>query len=116
MNLILNARDAMPTAGGSRFRRGWSIPRWWSISATPAIGIAPENIARIYDPFFTTKDVGQGTGSAWPSPTELSRSTAGAYSLRAVPAKAHTSPSSYPPLSLARCRRQATRSRLQSDR
>jgi signal transduction histidine kinase len=26
------------------------------------IGIAPENIARIYDPFFTTKEVGQGTG------------------------------------------------------
>ena len=26
------------------------------------IGIAPENVARIYDPFFTTKGVGRGTG------------------------------------------------------
>ncbi|HLM58989.1 MAG TPA: ATP-binding protein, partial [Pyrinomonadaceae bacterium] len=26
------------------------------------IGIAPENVARIYDPFFTTKGVGKGTG------------------------------------------------------
>jgi len=26
------------------------------------IGIAPENVAKIYDPFFTTKGVGQGTG------------------------------------------------------
>jgi two-component system NtrC family sensor kinase len=26
------------------------------------IGIAPENVAKIYDPFFTTKGVGRGTG------------------------------------------------------
>ncbi|HKV37292.1 MAG TPA: ATP-binding protein, partial [Pyrinomonadaceae bacterium] len=26
------------------------------------IGIAPENVAKIYDPFYTTKGVGQGTG------------------------------------------------------
>ncbi len=25
-------------------------------------GIAPENLGKIYDPFFTTKPVGQGTG------------------------------------------------------
>jgi signal transduction histidine kinase len=25
-------------------------------------GISPEHIARIYDPFFTTKPMGQGTG------------------------------------------------------
>jgi two-component system NtrC family sensor kinase len=25
-------------------------------------GIAPEHLARIYDPFFTTKPMGQGTG------------------------------------------------------
>src|SRR4029078_10476525 len=26
------------------------------------IGIAPENVAKIYDPFYTTKGVGRGTG------------------------------------------------------
>ena len=30
--------------------------------ADDGIGIAPENVARIYDPFFTTKGVGRGTG------------------------------------------------------
>ncbi len=25
-------------------------------------GIPPENLSRIYDPFFTTKEVGRGTG------------------------------------------------------
>ena len=29
--------------------------------ADTGIGIAPENVARIYDPFFTTKGVGRGT-------------------------------------------------------
>ena len=26
------------------------------------LGIAPENVAKIYDPFYTTKGVGRGTG------------------------------------------------------
>ena len=30
--------------------------------ATPAPGIPAEHLARIYDPFFTTKPMGQGTG------------------------------------------------------
>jgi hypothetical protein len=30
--------------------------------ADKGIGISPENVAKIYDPFFTTKGVGRGTG------------------------------------------------------
>ncbi|MGH9761043.1 MAG: sensor histidine kinase, partial [Blastocatellia bacterium] len=62
MNLILNARDAMP-AGGKLVIQSRQVESSLVIDFKDnGMGIAPENIARIYDPFFTTKDVGQGTG------------------------------------------------------
>jgi two-component system, NtrC family, sensor kinase len=62
MNLILNARDAMPDGGRLEIETESSEHMLLVHVRDTGIGIAADNIAKIYDPFFTTKSVGQGTG------------------------------------------------------
>ncbi len=61
-NLILNARDAM-LGGGTITLSTNSDDEQVSIEVSDTgEGISPENLNKIYDPFFTTKGVGSGTG------------------------------------------------------
>jgi PAS domain S-box-containing protein len=77
LNLVVNARDAMPdggriviatsrkdvTADEAASIDGASAGRHICLRVTDSgTGIAPENLSRIFDPFFTTKETGKGTG------------------------------------------------------
>jgi PAS domain S-box-containing protein len=74
VNLIINARDAMPAGGTvtvSAENRALEADNWAAIPAGDYVllsvtdtgtGIAPKDLEKVMDPFFTTKDVGKGSG------------------------------------------------------
>ncbi len=77
LNLCVNARDAMPQGGSLRLTAGNLTLGQAAVEIHPDVspgpflvvtvadagtGIAPEVLARIWEPFFTTKGEGQGTG------------------------------------------------------
>ena len=62
MNLLVNASQAIEGTGTIRVRIGVVDDRLHVDVEDTGGGIAPEHLARIFDPGFTTKGVGVGTG------------------------------------------------------
>ncbi|WP_322866110.1 ATP-binding protein [Aquicoccus sp. G2-2] len=77
MNIVVNARDAMPAGGEIRIEtrnRHFDAPSVRDRATIPAgeyvsimisdegVGIPPDKLEKIFEPFFTTKNVGEGTG------------------------------------------------------
>jgi signal transduction histidine kinase len=63
VNLIENARDAMQSGGTVSIRtRNGPIGMVTLEVSDNGMGIAPENLSKLFTPFFTTKPIGIGTG------------------------------------------------------
>ena len=62
LNLFLNAADAMPKGGELRVELGEREGSVCVRVADTGVGINPANLERIFEPFYTTKEAGQGNG------------------------------------------------------
>ncbi len=62
LNLLLNARDAMPDGGDLSLKSSALHNEICVEIHDSGSGIAAENLKQIFDPFFTTKPAGKGTG------------------------------------------------------
>lgn len=61
-NILDNALDAMPEGGQLHVVAGIDAEAVVVEIEDTGRGIAPENLPRVFEPFFSTKDVGQGSG------------------------------------------------------
>ncbi|WP_100085450.1 ATP-binding protein, partial [Nitrospirillum viridazoti] len=92
INLVVNARDAMPKGGRLTIVTGnlhttepirheteEMPPGDWVVVEVidTGIGIPPENLQRIFEPFFSTKEVGSGTGLGLSTVYGIVRQTGG---------------------------------------
>lgn len=62
LNLIVNAAQAIEKQGEITIRTGQTGQEVFVTISDTGTGIAPENLSKLFTPFFTTKPVGKGTG------------------------------------------------------
>jgi PAS domain S-box-containing protein len=93
LNLMVNARDAMPhggritiTARSETISNGHSVlapGSYVCVSVTDAgEGMDEKTLARAMDPFFTTKEIGKGTGLGLPMVHGLAQQSGGQFTLK----------------------------------
>ncbi len=63
LNLVTNARDAMPNGGTLEiFAKNWGDEQVSLTVADTGVGMDDSTLQHVFEPFFTTKSVGKGTG------------------------------------------------------
>ena len=90
LNLLVNARDAMPSGGQVRLttalRDGWAELR----VSDQGAGISAELAGRIFEPYFTTKEPGKGTGLGLSTVYAIVHAWGGEVSLESQPDRGTT--------------------------
>ena len=100
LNLVANARDAMPEGGRIRISTAYAELAGradrlagafvaLSVSDTGR-GMPPEVRARAFEPFFTTKEVGKGTGLGLSSVYGFARQSGGTAEIESTPGRGTT--------------------------
>jgi CheY-like chemotaxis protein len=91
VNLIINARDAMPDGGTVTISIENQLTRDEEVPGLPGgdyvrlavtdtgMGIAAENIEKVLEPFFTTKELGKGSGLGLPMVYGFAKQSNGAF-------------------------------------
>jgi signal transduction histidine kinase len=87
LNLFMNARDAMPSGGMMEIRTA-AFNGSVEVEVTDTgVGIPQEQLTRIFDPFYTTKAVGRGTGLGLSVSYGIIKEHAGTIDVRSAPGK-----------------------------
>jgi len=98
LNLVVNARDAMPTGGSVAIEVRNVEPTELSpgLDLAPGAyvaiavrdtggGMAPETMARAFEPFYTTKDIGKGSGLGLSMVYGFAKQSGGGVGLESAP-------------------------------
>ncbi len=62
LNLVMNSLQAMPKGGNLQVALKYKKKHVHLSIADTGCGIPKDNLAKLFTPFFTTKDIGEGTG------------------------------------------------------
>jgi PAS domain S-box-containing protein len=90
LNLFINAIQAMPAGGTLRIGIVRKDRHVQIVVADTGQGIPPEDLPKIFTPFFTTKEIGQGTGLGLTVVHGIVQEHGGSISVESVPGRGTT--------------------------
>ncbi|MBW1704759.1 MAG: FHA domain-containing protein [Deltaproteobacteria bacterium] len=90
MNLFTNARDAMANGGTLLIEAKKKKDKVIAVVSDTGHGMAKETVAKIFDPFFTLKEVGEGTGLGLSTSHGIIQQHKGTVSVKSEPGKGAT--------------------------